>query len=225
MIEDNDGQRRGSADCRWRDAQQKRRCRWSRRGLATLASCFTLVAVGVLALAWELGADVPFFLAPEPSLVRGIGEQISPLKGLPGSWLVLANPGVSLATAEVFEIFDSREPALTLDRSRYTMRSLDGLGTDPRAAESLSQAFDSGLLENDLEAAATELCPAIGVLQEQLGELGARWTGMSGSGATVYGVFADEEQARLALERARFEAPIWACVAQTQGGSKAQRSI
>ncbi len=53
MIEDHGGRRSGSADCRWREAQQKRRCRWSRRGLATLTSCFALVAVGVLALVRE----------------------------------------------------------------------------------------------------------------------------------------------------------------------------
>ncbi len=53
LIEDHDGRRRGAADCRWREAQQKRRHRWSRRGLATLASCSVLVAVGALFLVWE----------------------------------------------------------------------------------------------------------------------------------------------------------------------------
>jgi len=53
LIEDHGGRRGGGADCRWRAAQQKRLRRWSRRGLATLASCFALVAVGVLALVWE----------------------------------------------------------------------------------------------------------------------------------------------------------------------------
>ena len=52
-MENHSGRRRGGADCHWREAQQKRRCRWSRRGLATLASCLVLVAVGVFALAWE----------------------------------------------------------------------------------------------------------------------------------------------------------------------------
>jgi 4-diphosphocytidyl-2-C-methyl-D-erythritol kinase len=174
----------------------------------------------LLTIAAELGADVPFFLAPEPSIVRGIGEQVSPLANLPTSWLLLANPGVSLATAEVFEKFDSQGAALTLAQSRSTMRSLEGLGDARRATESLSKAFDSGLLENDLEVAAADLCPAMSGLKERLRELGARWTGMSGSGATVYGVFADEDQARSALELAGFEAPIWARVAQTQGGSK-----
>jgi len=53
LIEDNGGQKRGSADCRWREAQQKRRRQWSRRGLATLASCLVLVAAGVFAFVWE----------------------------------------------------------------------------------------------------------------------------------------------------------------------------
>ena len=53
MIEEHDGRRRGGADCRWRETQQKRRRRWSRRGLATLASCSVLVAVGMLVLVWE----------------------------------------------------------------------------------------------------------------------------------------------------------------------------
>lgn len=178
-------------------------------------------------LAAELGADVPFFLMPAPSLVSGIGAKISPLPGLPEQWLLLVNPGVSLATAEVFEQFDRGAAALTLDRTRYTMRALEGLSGGFRGAETLSKAFDSGLLENDLEAVATSLCPAIGVLKERLRNLGARWTGMSGSGATVYGVFADEALALSALERADFEAPIWACVTRTLGEieSVARRSV
>lgn len=175
----------------------------------------------LLEIATELGADVPFFLAPEPAVVRGIGEQICPLPELSAHWLLLANPGVPLATAEVFEIFDREASALTLARSRSTMRALDRLGAGPRVAESLSNAFDSGLLDNDLEAVATSLCPLVGELKGRLRELGARWTGMSGSGATVYGVFADEGRARSALERAKFKAPIWACVTRTRGGSKA----
>ncbi len=53
MKENHSGRRRGGADCRWRAAQQKRQRRWSRRGLATLASCLALIAVGVLALTWN----------------------------------------------------------------------------------------------------------------------------------------------------------------------------
>ena len=53
MIEDSGRRTSGGADCRWRETQQKRRRRWSRRGLATLAGCFALLAVGAFALVWE----------------------------------------------------------------------------------------------------------------------------------------------------------------------------
>ena len=62
------------------------------------------------ALALELGADIPFFLDPRPAFVTGIGEEIEVLATFPELWVLLVNPGVSLATAEVFRAFDSLPP-------------------------------------------------------------------------------------------------------------------
>ena len=208
-----------------------------------------------LDLATGLGADVPFFLRPAPSLIGGIGEEITPLDGLPEVWLLLVNPGVSLVTAEVFAAYDQVAPALTLDPSRYTMRSLEEPGaalrateplrailnasTNPHATSSLNTDLDqrsagpnqgvedpvAGLeldrapFENDLEASAIKLCPQIAGLQDRVRELGARHTAMSGSGATIYGIFENHDAAHSALERANFEGPIWASVTRTLGGS------
>ena len=190
----------------------------------------------LLELAARLGADVPFCLRAVPSLVRGIGEEVSPLGDLPELSVLLVNPGVSLSTADVFAAFDRAAPALTLAASRSTMRSLEGPGAAaPRAADSLSNALisglsfvsdaseeplDPGLLANDLELFATSLCPGVGELQEQIRKLGARFTAMSGSGATVYGIFSNDDEARSALERANFEAPTWAITTRTLGEPK-----
>jgi len=179
-------------------------------------------------LALELGADVPFFLDSGAAHVAGIGEKITRIAGFPGLGLLLVNPGVSLATAEVFRIYDSLEPSLTPAEPGSTMRALESLVSGSKAPEmslewsprssleGLSKGFDAGLLVNDLEASACELCPAVGRLRRRLDDLGARWTGMSGSGATVYGIFADEFEAKVALERGRFESPIWARATRTQ---------
>ncbi len=201
-----------------------------------------------LDLATGLGADVPFFLRPAPSLIGGIGEEITPLDGLPEVWLLLVNPGVSLVTAEVFAAYDRVAPALTLDPSRYTMRSLEEPGaalrateplrailnasTHPRSTSSLHTGLDQGVedpvseldvdrapFENDLEASAIKLCPQIAGLQDRVRELGARHTAMSGSGATIYGIFENHDAACSALERANFEGPIWASVTRTLGES------
>ena len=70
------------------------------------------------------------------------------------------------------------------------------------------------LLENDLEPVARRLCPAIGRLQAALRDRGARAVGMSGSGATVFGVFGSQEEAREAA--GDFAPPVWSRVARTQ---------
>ena len=73
---------------------------------------------------------------------------------------------------------------------------------------------------NDLEAAAIRLCPSVARLRDRLGALGATGVGMSGSGATLYGLFRSDVEARRALEGASFEPPIWARVVRplTQAG-------
>jgi 4-diphosphocytidyl-2-C-methyl-D-erythritol kinase len=162
-------------------------------------------------LALGLGADVPYFLDPRPALVSGIGERIEPLAGLPGFWCVLANPGISLATADVYAAWDRSAAALTPTEAGSTMRSLSRL-LDARdlSREPLPESLSSvsgistllgEILVNDLEAAAGELCPGVRDWQERLRGQGALATGMSGSGATVFGVFANETRARRAEDR------------------------
>ena len=157
-------------------------------------------------LALELGADVPFFLDPRPAWVRGVGEQVEPVDGVPSLALLLVNPGVGLATADVYRAFDALYPD-------WKPRVAPGPARDPLAggAEQLAR-----WVENDLEAAALRLCPAIGRLQQRLRELGALAVGMSGSGATLFGVFEDAPAARRALAEAAFAAPQWGRVATTR---------
>lgn len=163
-------------------------------------------------IACALGADVPFFLDPRPSRVRGVGDWIEPLAGLPGLALLLAHPGVSLATAQVYAAWDERDSALTRKPARPTMPPAFGPGFDMSAL--------AGLLENDLEPAAVRLCPPIARLEEQIASLGAVAVGMSGSGAAVFGIFGDRAAADEALANSHFtsdgaSSDVWARVACT----------
>lgn len=150
-------------------------------------------------LALGLGADVPFFLSPTPALVSGIGETIEPLEGIPPLDLVVINPGISLATAEVYRAADALRGALTDGRPGSTMRAISRLrGETGDLAPALGD-----LLINNLEPAARRLCPPVARLIERLREVGAIGVSMSGSGATVFGVFASGELASRAAEALR----------------------
>lgn len=141
--------------------------------------------------ALELGADVPFFLSPGPAFVAGIGERIEPLPGLPSLPIVLVNPGKTLATAAVYREADRLGAALTKGRAGSTMRALSGLTQNVRDAVPALR----DLLINDLEPAARRLCPSVARVASRLDRAGAVAVSMTGSGATVFGVFASEGEA------------------------------
>ncbi len=135
-----------------------------------------LSAPQLAAIALGLGADVPVCLASEPARMGGVGELIGVAPALPDCGIVLVNPGVPVATADVFrtrtEAFS--EPA-TLP---------------PRWADARALAADLALLSNDLEAPAIQLCPPIGNALAWLHtQPGCRFARMSGSGATCFGLF------------------------------------
>lgn len=160
------------------------------------------VAPEVLA-AWglELGADVPFFLAPGAARVTGIGERIERIAGLPELPIGLANPGKNLATADVYRMADQQGGALTKNRPGPTMPALSGSTQDLRdAAPALRD-----LLINDLEPAARRLCPSIARIADRMAGQGALAVSMTGSGATVFGVFESEAAAHAAAARWRAE--------------------
>ncbi len=147
-------------------------------------------------LALSLGADVPVCLAGVPAFVGGIGETITPAPSLPPAWLVLANPGVAVPTAEVF-------------------RRRDGDFSAPAPfAEPPGDAAELALLlahrSNDLTAPALAYAPVIGDVLAALARLdGALLARMSGSGATCFALFATAAAAHAGARVLAAEKPHW----------------
>jgi 4-diphosphocytidyl-2-C-methyl-D-erythritol kinase len=156
------------------------------------------------ALALGLGADVPFFLAPEPALVGGIGEEILPLDGVPSLVLLLAHPGGTLATAAVYAEH-AAHASLTPPGPGPSIRALLALREEAgRARAGPAGGFGRllrALVANELEPAASRLCPAVPELHEEIEATGALAVSLSGSGPTVFGVFPDERAAGEAQRR------------------------
>lgn len=148
-------------------------------------------------IALRLGADVPFFLDPRPSVGRGIGEQLEGLEGFPEMWWVLACMPFQVSTREVYQAAAAR---LTLPREASSIAALLG---------------PSGLLSvpiNDLETISAERHPEIRAVREALEQVGAMFTGMTGSGPTVYGRFERREEAEAAARRVELPAGVRAIV-------------
>ena len=146
-------------------------------------------------LALGLGADVPVCLAGRAARMEGVGERLSCAPRLPGMWVVLVNPGVSVATGRVFAALERREgpPAPPPPQGGFARFAdlVDWLGTQ----------------RNDLQGAAIACCPAIG---EALAALSAApLARMSGSGATCFALWPDEGAARADAARLAAARPGW----------------
>ena len=146
-----------------------------------------LPAAQLAGIALGLGADVPVCLAGSPARMSGIGEVIGVAPALPACGMVLVNPGVPVATAEVF-------------RGRLDAYSAPA-NLPARWADAAALADTLGHLSNDLEAPALRLCPPIGeALLWLRGRPGCRFARMSGSGATCFGLFDSPAAAATAVE-------------------------
>jgi 4-diphosphocytidyl-2-C-methyl-D-erythritol kinase len=135
------------------------------------------------------GADVPVCLDPRARVMGGIGEVLSAPLALPPLPAVLVNPGVPLATKDVFAAFASgaRTSAAAVDVTPARFKSID----------STLDALAGGT--NDLEPAAIALCPAVvAVLAALAATPGCRLARMSGSGATCFGLYPSEAAAEAA---------------------------
>jgi 4-diphosphocytidyl-2-C-methyl-D-erythritol kinase len=134
-----------------------------------------LMEIGV-----RLGADVPFFIFKKTALAEGIGEKLTPVEGLPPVWLVLVNPNLHVSTAWVYQNL-----TLTKREDDYKL---------PRFCNRIEDICS--ILANDLEAVTIGRFPVIKEIKATLIAHGAKGVLMSGSGPTVFAVFASEDEAR-----------------------------
>ena len=134
-----------------------------------------------------LGADVPFFVFGVPALARGVGEQLHAVT-LPTLHVVVASPGVAVATGPVFTHPDLKRDTQPLSTS----------------------VFNLNFGRNDLQPVATERAPEIDRLCAAFVAAGAK-PRMSGSGSCVFALAHHASLAHLlrgALEKAGWQA--WA---------------
>ncbi len=135
-------------------------------------------------LSVDLGADVPFFIRGGLQSGDGIGEVLKPLKPRIDGCFLCVVPDLYIDTkwayGQVKNILD--KPKDLVNFSGFIQK--------------VNIPFE--LFENDFEAIVVPAYPEIGHIKNSLRAHGARFASLSGSGSTVYGIFDEEVDAKLA---------------------------
>jgi 4-diphosphocytidyl-2-C-methyl-D-erythritol kinase len=146
------------------------------------------------------GSDVPVCLVPRTRWMRGAGELLSGPLSLPRVPAVLANPRVAAPTSEVFRAL-GLEPGIDLGAHRHPAVTAT---RKPDFVEALRAA------RNDLEAPAVAIAPVIrDALASMASEPACRLARMSGSGATVFGLFDSCRESAASAKSLRASQPGW----------------
>ena len=171
---------------------------------ATLFAMAELTGTSTIpAGATALGADVRVCLARQAARMRGVGDEVQPVEGMPELYAVLANPGVAVSTAAVFEALEEKDGLAMpkrIPRWRGGWSAIDWIARQ----------------RNDLEAPAIAIAPVIGDVLAALRALpGARFARMSGSGATCFALFEERAEADHAASLLADAQPDWWVTAAT----------
>jgi 4-diphosphocytidyl-2-C-methyl-D-erythritol kinase len=153
-------------------------------------------------IAAALGSDVPFFLIGGTALGVGRGEEVHPIEQVHCEHLLLVNPGFAVSTRDAYEKLSRLTSPEAASIIPFALLAAKGIRELPLAAR------------NDLEVPVLAAHPEIAEVKRRLLSLGARHALMSGSGATVFGVFDNLKTAERSVTEMR-AAGYWAERART----------
>lgn len=137
-------------------------------------------------VAAQVGADVPFFLVGEPAWVSGIGEVIKPdvfpLEPYRNMHLALVCPPIHVSTLWAFREWDK-------------MQNLGANALTSPSCHDSNNSAEAIRFFNSLEEPVLAVFPELGNIKKELLELGAEHALMSGSGSSIFGLFASKDAA------------------------------
>ncbi len=141
----------------------------------------------LLEIAAELGSDVPFCLRGTPAWMRGRGEVLEPVDGVPQLMLVIAVPGFGCSTPAVYQAYDE----------------LGGPHSTREVPAPASFAHLTPTFGNDLELAAEHVEPRLRGFRERFERAIGVPVMLCGSGSAYVAWFDSEEAWRSGLDAAR----------------------
>ncbi|MDR3227245.1 MAG: 4-(cytidine 5'-diphospho)-2-C-methyl-D-erythritol kinase [Prevotellaceae bacterium] len=124
----------------------------------------------------QIGSDCAFFVKNKPQSASGKGEIMNDVNvSLSGYYLVVVKPDIFVSTAQAYANITPKQPTL-------------------RIADIVSKPIEEWkyFLKNDFETTVFSQYPEIKRIKENLYSRGAIYASMSGTGSSVYGIFAND---------------------------------
>jgi 4-diphosphocytidyl-2-C-methyl-D-erythritol kinase len=123
----------------------------------------------------EVGSDCPFFIKSQPQICEGRGEILTPHPlSLSGLWIVAINPKIHISTGEAYS---NANHSGSFDPNTISAENIDDW---------------ENLLKNDFQEFTFKKHPKIAAIKSRMDKSGARYSALSGSGSTVFGLFSEE---------------------------------
>ena len=160
----------------------------------------TLEAIGA-----RLGADVPFLVRGGTAFAEGIGERLTfvePLELPEGAALLIATPLDAVPTKDAYAGVPKSGPDRWEQyKAAWESKMNPPLCGDPIAespSETFKQIVNPEMCFNAFEISVFPTHPLVAEMKQKFIELGAKVALMSGSGASVFGIFETKELAEKA---------------------------
>jgi len=135
----------------------------------------------------KIGADVPYCIMGGTALAEGIGEVLSPLPPMPDCCILIAKPPIDVPTKFVYGNLRANELKMHPDIDKMIQYLKEGNLEDM-----------CRIMGNVLETVTIPAHPVIKDIKRIMTDYGAIGAMMSGSGPTVFGIFATEREAKMA---------------------------
>ena len=170
-----------------------------------------------IALARDIGSDVPFFLTGTGALVEGTGERLTALGALPAWWVVVVAPAVHVDTGDAYRrLAEARVATPAPPRVRTGSASL-------KLVEAVQRGdYDGAVahLTNDFEPIVCAAYPAVADALAALRAAGAPHAMLSGSGGASFALCEGEVSARALAARLALPAGVRSFVAPLAPGEQ-----
>ena len=141
----------------------------------------------LIALAEQLGSDVPFFLTGRTAWVTGRGEKIKPVAAEQNYFLLLVLPEIRISTVWAYKKLNLN---LTKDECKH---KFIGFNFHEIGVTDFKKYY-----YNDFERTLFVVFPELAEIKQRIYDAGADFAALSGSGSTLFGIFQSRSQAEKA---------------------------